>query len=601
MKKNLILSIFGIVATIIVTMIMASCSKGEEKKQIVVEDDNEPEKPVWTLTDNEKELGTPDFMTFDIARDYSELKEKVLKDSTNNHYVENIKFKNIVNIKFNGQNVVVEKDDSSGIEVKTVGAHVSLKSPKNVQCVITGKSSDGSIKIAGDKKVCLTLKGLDLKNTKGPAICSITKGDCFVVTDSVSVLRDESIYAEADSTEQQKGCIFAEGKLAFSGKAPLKIIANGADAIHSDKSIFIRRGTKLDIEAHGGDAIQAHKNIRIEGGMININSTHAGSHGIVADSIVSIAGGRTVILSNTPGRSAKDKNSRGINCDSIVSITGGIVRVKESSLGGKGIRSGRDIHIENAIVDVLTFGLRDHHTGSLNKGIKAANDLYIESARVRVRAKNDKNEGIEAKHVMHLKNSLVEVTASDDAINTGVDDSTKQGDFIMDGGRLYSISGSDAVDSNGEIHINDGLLFCVSLGALGRAYDCDFNEFYIGPDAIVVGVGQAISPFTAKILKHASCEIRRPLSERPFTLTPADSQENLISFERPDFYFRSPYRVQISHPKMAEDIAFDFCSGGKVSNPKHTFHGLMLGGTVAEKTGVVSLKLARNYSILSMN
>lgn len=185
--------------------------------------------------------------------------------------------------------------------------------------------------------------------------------------------------------DQKKGCLFSEGRLAFSGIAKLKICAKGADAIHSDKSIIVRSGVNLDIEASGGDAIQAQNKIRIEGGMINIKSTHAGSNGLDADSLISISGGRTVIMSETSGHSQgkKKKNSHGINCDSLISITGGIVRVKESSLGGKGIRSGKDIIVKTAIVDVLTFGYDDKATGSKNKGVKAQHDIHkIPRARI---------------------------------------------------------------------------------------------------------------------------------------------------------------------------------------------------------------------------
>ncbi len=600
--KKILLEILG---SIIATFCIVSCCKENREKPLELVY-NEPDPPVWTLNSDEKELGTPDFLTFDIDRDYSKLSERLHTDPKKGYYVENTVFNEVINIHFSGDNVVIDSDeDDEAFKIKTSGAHVTIKALKKIECVLYGKTSNGSIKIVGDKKVRLTLNGLDLKNPKGPAISCLSKSDCYIVTDSASTLRDDSVYATPDSTEQQKGCIFAEGKLAFSGTAKLRIFAHGADAIHSDKSVFIRRCSDIYIESHGGDAIQAQKHIHIEGGIVNINSTHAGSHGLVADSIISIAGGRTTILSNTTGHNDKRKNSRGIFCDSLISITGGIVKVKESSLGGKGIRSGRDIYIKNAIVDVLTFGYDDKQTSSKNKGIRANNDVHIDSSRIRVRATNGWNEGLEAKHHLYLTGSLVELKAHDDALNVGIDADAKResdnrlsGDIIMNGGRLYTVSEMDATDSNGEIHINDGLVFSISHGRGSRAFDCDFRNFYIGPNAIVVGISNAISPFTGKLLEHPSCELRRPMSDAPLRVTPSGSNENIISFDKPIMRFKDEgYRVQISVPEFATYNTVDFCRGGNI-NPKHTFHGLAIGGTVSQKSNINRHSLTKSYTVI---
>lgn len=109
-----------------------------------------------------------------------------------------------------------------------------------------------------------------------------------------------------------------------------------------------------------------------------------------------------------------------------------------------------------------------------------------------------------------MSGSLVEVKAHDDAVNAGIDDGTKPGDIIMNGGLLYAISEMDAIDSNGEIQLNDGLVFSISNGKGSRAFDCDYNEFYVGPKAKVIGLSEAVSPFTGRILKHPSCEVRLP-------------------------------------------------------------------------------------------
>ena len=54
--------------------------------------------PVWTFNDDNVELGTTDFKTFDIELDYSKLKETVYTDPSKNVYVENASFNDEINI-----------------------------------------------------------------------------------------------------------------------------------------------------------------------------------------------------------------------------------------------------------------------------------------------------------------------------------------------------------------------------------------------------------------------------------------------------------------------------------------------------------------------
>lgn len=585
-------------ALIVVGLSLAACKQKE-----VVETTYEQESPVWVMSDDSVELGTSDFETFDITPDYSDLAERVLCDTARGEYVENTKFDDVVSIRFDGQKASVEGDNAD-LKVQTKGAHVTLTAANKVRVELSGTTTDGSLKVVGDKKVCIVLSGANIKNPQGPALSCLSKKECYLVTDSASVLSDDSLYvkpvktkkkdeAKAEEEEQQKGCVFAEGKLAISGTGLLKIVGRGADAIHSDKSIFVRRGTKLDIEAYGGDAIQAQNNVRIEGGAINILSTSRGCSAIAAKRLVEIAGGRTVVLSNTPGGKG-NKNSRGIKCDSLIHISNAVVRIKEESRGGKGIRCGQDIRIEKSIVDVITLGQDDKATGSKNKGVKAENEVRIDSSRVRIRSLNGYTEALEGRHRIELNNSLVECRSVDDAISVSVGD----GDFVVNGGRVYAFGGMDGVDSNGTIHINGGLVFSVTSGKGSRGFDCDTKEFLVTPDAIVVGAGSMISPFTRKLLEHPTFSIDSPNGRQRLIVTAQDSDDCIIALDRPALrYSDLDWNVLASVPECAKVTTIDICSSGKVT-PRHTFHGLMLGGKVTEKTVKHTLMLSQPLTCL---
>ncbi len=572
---------------------------------------NVPDPPVWTLNDSDMELGTTDFYTFDIEHDYSQLNEKLFTDPKKKMYVENFDFKNVVAINFNGEQATVTNDKAAAVRVETSGAHVTVTTTKDVAFSLSGDSQNGSLKILGDNSVRINLHWVNLKNPSGPAITCQSKQTCFVVTDSQSTLADDGPYPQTfndkenapatnpkgekgdkdESTEKLKGCLCARGYLAISGKAQLKIVADGANAIHSGKTVFIRRGSNIDIHSHAASAIKAKKKVKIEGGVININSTGPGGHGIAAKKEVEIAGGRVVIISNT-GAGKDGKNSRGIKSDSIVAITGGVVRVKESSVGGKGIRAGHRFLAKHCIVDVLTYGNDDKATGSKNRGIKAVDEVRIDSARVRVRTENGWNEGISTRYNVNISNSLVEINSRDDAISAG---DKQLADVEITNSRIYADAGMDAIDSNGTVHVHSGLIFVIARSHLCRGFDCDTKEFEVGPDAIIVSLGQQISPPTERLLQHPLCVTMRAHSDPQFCLSTTGKDDNIVSFDSPKFrYFDTGYNVFLSVPQFRQNVSYDFCRKATVK-PEHTFHGLRIGGTATDKAVAERKTFTKNY------
>lgn len=642
MKKILYLLALSFAALAVV-----SCGKNFK---FSATDADEPDTPVWKMPTGQVELGTSDFETFDIAPDQGEFRERMRPDTARSEYVENTPFDDVVSIHFDGKKTSV-KGDGPDFKVQTSGAHVTLTAGKRVRVELSGTTTDGSFTILGDNKVCIALRNLNLRNPKGPAISCLSKKDCFLVTDSLSTLSDDTLNRKTilptrkvkpvvpgetaavpapakgaaksakgaakpakttkaaqaakptktakkggamaaqktakDDTVQQKGIVFTEGKLCISGVAPLKITSYGLDAIHSNKSIFVRRGTQLDIQSNGGDAISAKKNVRIEGGLINILSTAKCYSGISAKKLVEITGGRTTIINKGLGETKPRipsglKHSRGIKCDSLISISDAIVRIKDLNLAARGIASGHNIHIKNSIVDVLTLGKNDGWAkGSKVKGIRAVDSLMIDSSRIRVHCDREGfNEGLEGRKKVVLTGSLVELRTGDDCISVA----EETGDLTINGGRLYGHAVLDAIDSNGTIHINDGLIFTHSERKGSRGFDCDFREFLVTPDAVVIGVGSCLSPFTEKLVKHPTVCSYVPNATPQFVVTPAGSDECLFGFSRPDLEYPDyDWLVLMSVPQFAEGSSIDICTKGQMTAPTNTFHGLQLGGKVSGK------------------
>lgn len=73
-----------------------------------------------------------------------------------------------------------------------------------------------------------------------------------------------------------------------------------------------------------------------------------------------------------------------------------------------------------------------------------------------------------------------------------------------------------------------------------------------------------------------------------------------LDTRRPNFRFKEEdYKVQISIPAFENPTSFDFCESGNVE-PKHTFHGLQIGGTLSNKRTIHQQKLPHSYTILNI-
>ena len=98
-------------------------------------------------------------------------------------YYEANSFTSTVVVTFNGDTAAVESSNSS-IKSNVSGAYVTIdmlsNSVSGVEIIAIGSSSDGGLKIYGDKKFKLTLSGLDLASKRGPAINSQCKKRMFL-------------------------------------------------------------------------------------------------------------------------------------------------------------------------------------------------------------------------------------------------------------------------------------------------------------------------------------------------------------------------------------------------------------------------------------
>lgn len=324
----------------------------------------------------------------DISLDFSPLEEpgETIPDDEDaldyGDYVENTVWATTVRINFDGETATVTGNPSSVI-VNVDGAHVTCTSAaKRVRYIVSGTTSNGSLKFYSDKKFQLQLNGVDITNPNGAAVNNQCGKSFYVVINegTENTLRDGATYSMVEN-EDQKGALFSEGQILVSGKGTLNIYSQGKHCMASDDYVFVRPGCHLYLNSTSGHGIKAKDYVYIKGGVINMEIAVDGAKGINCDSLVNITGGRTTII--TSGTSKWETDSlgelvstgcAGVKADYNMTMTGGTLNIKCTGDDAKGINVAQPFVFGGGELNVVCTG---NQVNVAPKGVKCDTDCTI--------------------------------------------------------------------------------------------------------------------------------------------------------------------------------------------------------------------------------
>lgn len=324
----------------------------------------------------------------DISLDFSPLEEpgETIPDDEDaldyGDYVENTVWATTVRINFDGETATVIGNPSSVI-VNVDGAHVTCTSAaKRVRYIVSGTTSNGSLKFYSDKKFQLQLNGVDITNPNGAAVNNQCGKSFYVVINegTENTLRDGATYSMVEN-EDQKGALFSEGQILVSGKGTLNIYSQGKHCMASDDYVFVRPGCHLYLNSTSGHGIKAKDYVYIKGGVVNMEIAADGAKGINCDSLVNITGGRTTII--TSGTSKWETDSlgelvstgcAGVKADYNMTMTGGTLNIKCTGDDAKGINVAQPFVFGGGELNVVCTG---NQVNVAPKGAKCDTDCTI--------------------------------------------------------------------------------------------------------------------------------------------------------------------------------------------------------------------------------
>lgn len=516
-------------------------------------------------------------------------------------YVENSEFNSVIKIIYSESGATVE-GAVEGVTVSQDGAFVTVNSTVGkVEYILSGATSDGGLKVYSEKKLKLSLAGVDITNSKGAAINIQSKKRIFVdaLEGTLNSFTDAASYTTPDS-EDEKACIFAEGQMIFSGKGEINVNANYKHAICSDDYIVIRPGTNINVLSAVKDGIHSNGQITfvggrtsitcqgdgvdceetsvvIEGGLLKVQTDGTASKCVKAAGKITMSGGTLLALTTGGGEYDSDDSDVSacscMKCDSALTISGGDLYLKSTGAGGKGMSSDQTLEIKDGNVKVITTGKKYTYSSydSSPKGIKADGNLTISGGTVMVRTTGGEgSEGIESKAVATINGGDIAIHSYDDAINAS-------SNITFNGGNVYCYAtNNDGIDSNGTINVAGGLIVTSGSTTPEGSVDCDNNQFKV-TGGTLLGIGGATSKPTTNVCTQNSLVWGSSASaDTRITICKSDGAF-VMSYVVPRAYSQG-MTLLFSSALMTTGSTYNIYTGGTVSGGT-TFNGLTLNGT----------------------
>lgn len=557
------------------------------------------------------------------------------EDGELNNNSQNVNYENAVYLAFASNGVVIDNEfENNGVDIENNDNHVVIRSSltnAEINIVLSGSTTNGSVKVYGDASFGLILNGIGITNPNGAAINIQSKETALVeiIDETNNRLIDGAEYLSTEG-EDMKSTFFSEGDIEISGNGSLEIRGKNRHALCSDGSLTIHNGNinikeatsdglhaNDDISINGGyltirsagDGIDTGEEIRITGGEINIITTGEKSDAIKTDENIYIDTNSPIeitvygnaakgikptgdlriikgeITINTAGDAIWDEEDQDISsaaaikCDGNMLMENGDLTILSTGSGGKGINVDGTITINDGTINVTTTGnqfVYDRDNDTAAKAIKSDGNLTVNGGTITIRTSQTEAEGLESKATLTITGGNINIEAHDDCINA-------TNHIQIEGGTIYCSSATnDGIDSNGTLTITGGLV--IADGGEG-GIDCDRNRFSM-TGGTLIGLGNMQSTPTANASQQRTLVWNRSSASSIQTIriqAVSDGSE-VLTLRLPRTYSR--FGLVLSLPSFAGNTEYAIYTGGSISNGTD-FYGYYTGasysgGTVME-------------------
>lgn len=427
--------------------------------------------------------------------------------------------KDTVVINYFGASAAISNPyQNDGVAITLSGADVTVKSTnvsKEIVYLLSGNANKGSFKLYSEYRYNITMKGVNITNSTGPAvnIQSSKKGTINIVSGSSNTLVDGVTYST--STEDQKGTFFSEGQLDFMGAGTLTVTGNNKHGIVADDyiavidaNIIIKSAVKDGIHANdyflmdngtvtvttNGDGIVAEEGyVAINGGTINVNSVddgisapYEGTDANITPYLLIKGGKITVNTSGEKGNALKSKSYTTISTIDAINLN-------VSGKGAKGIKTGGDFTLNAGTVKITNSGAAYYNTTDVaiasTAGINCDKNLKINGGDLTITCTGQGGKGINVDGTATVGGGTTNISASgakftySSSLTSEAKGFKSDGAFVMNNGELNISAADDGLKSGTSVTVNNGTI--------------NVTKSFEGMESIFININGGVTNLTA--------------------------------------------------------------------------------------------------------
>ena len=315
--------------------------------------------------------------------------------------IDSITVVHIVTVTFDGDTAYVDLGHAPNVTDTIQGAHVKLISTdtKNeLEFVLQGESTHGSLYYDGPLKCRFYLNGLNLTSDQGAAIDI----KCGKRVDLILNEGTENFLADAAGGDQ-KAALYCKGHLEVSGGGALTVSGNAKHGIATKEYMEIKKSTgSITVNKAVSDAMHIGQYFLMNGGTVTLSKQKGDGLQVEILTDVTESGdtipdpdkednGQVFIRGGLLTITAEEDLTRGIKAPLDMTVSGGTVRVEARGDGSKGISVTRNMLInqetDNTLIQVYVTGDTyeyDDDDEEYNVGIRVKGDLTINAGTVQV-------------------------------------------------------------------------------------------------------------------------------------------------------------------------------------------------------------------------
>ena len=327
--------------------------------------------------------------------------------------IDSITVVHTVTVTFDGDTAYVDLGHAPNVTDTIQGAHVKLISTdtKNeLEFVLQGQSTHGSLYYDGPLKCRFYLNGLNLTSDKGAAIDI----KCGKRVDLILNEGTENFLVDA-AGGNQKAALYCKGHLEVSGSGSLTVSGNAKHGIATKEYLELKKSTgSITINKAVSDAMHIGQYFMMSGGTVTISGQKG--DGLQVETLTVITenndtipnpdkedNGQLFIRGGSITITAAEDLTRGIKAPLDMTVSGGTVRVEARGDGSKGISITRNMLINqdtnNTLIQVRASGdvwedPKEEEDDEYNVGIRCKGEFTADAGTIQVNNVPKVNYGI---------------------------------------------------------------------------------------------------------------------------------------------------------------------------------------------------------------